>query len=512
MQHPGPCIIAADLNRRAVDLPTFQAMRAWGWNSALDAHWTDRGQAPPPTYIRRPNIATTIDDFLLNQDALRMLKLVEVIPFGFPDHSGVQILLDVTVANPLVAVRVKPDSIPVDLIPHGEVIQRSILLDSLLPPSNCLCQAEMDAHYAGWCAATEDALIDSIPSHLVRKGSATIVDKHHQAMKGRGAMPKVQLRRLLPPRLIQDENITVVFRVDLDTVAPLGITLSYSDASSTWRISLINNGAVSKHNSSAKGCDTVFTGDVVFSINGSTTDLDQELAKAGPHAIHLLRAKGTQTLDAPTPIWMRVWARQSRRLAIVTTYEARRYDNRHFSEAMRQDEMSTWKAIMRCKSFPGALLPGVDGFLRPDWTGPAEALDLDSLLWVRSYIDARLAQAFADLKNERQILWQGRLGDDAKSHHKLSYRLLREPALPEVSHVDRRDTLTVAVSVAPGQARLTCLDMPDDVGPGSVVTFRHPARPPGSACVRQDRCHSHLCQKDPPAMCRRKGHRPHQAV
>lgn len=446
-------------------------MQSWGWHSALDVQWTDRGIPPPPTYIRNPDISTTIDDILMNQDALRMLRHVEVSPLGFPDHSGVRIRLDVTVANPLVAVRVKPDSIPVDLIPAGEVLQRSVLLDSLMPPASGLSQGYMDAHDFGWCAATEGALIDSIPAHVVRKGRASIADKQQQAMRGRGSMPKVQLRRLLPPRLIQDETMTVVLRIDLASKAPLGVTLSHSDASKTWRVRAIGKGAVSRHNSATKGSELILTGDILYSINGSTNDLDLELPKAGPHALHIQRARGTQTLDAPAPVWVRVWAKQSRRLAVVTTYETRRYDGKHFSQPMREDEIATWKAFMRCGSFPGKSFQAWTEHLRPDWTGPVEALDLDSLLWIRAYIEARLSQAMADLKNERRILWQGRLADDAKAHHKLSYRLLREPPLPEVSHVDRRDTLAVGVSVVPGQARLTCLNMPDDIGPGSVVTF-----------------------------------------
>ena len=168
---------------------------------------------------------------------------------------------------------------------------------------------------------------------------------------------------------------------------------------------------------------------------------------------------------------MRVWAKQSRRLAIVTTYETRRYSDRHSSQAMRDDELRTWGAIMRCGSFPCSTFQGWVEHLRPDWTGPVEALDLDSLLWIRAYIDARLGQAALDLKNERRVLWNGRLADDAKDHHRLSYRLLRDPPLHEVSHVDRRGALTVAVSVTPGQARLTCSDLPADIGPGSVVTL-----------------------------------------
>ena len=165
-----------------------------------------------------------------------MLRHVEVTPLGFPDHSGVCVRLDVTVANPLVAVRVKPDSIPVDLIPPGEVVQHSILLDALHPPVGCLGQLQMDAHYSDLCSATEGALIDSIPAHLARRGSATQAAKEQRAMQGRGSMPKVRLRRLLPPRLVQDETMTVVLRIDLASRKPRGITLPHSDASERWRV------------------------------------------------------------------------------------------------------------------------------------------------------------------------------------------------------------------------------------------------------------------------------------
>ena len=143
-----------------------------------------------------------------------------------------------------------------------------------------------------------------------------------------------------------------------------------------------------RHNSATAGSDKVLTGDVLHSINGSTDDLDLELLKPGPYVLHVLRVKGSPTLDAPAPIWMRVWACQSRRLAIVTTCNTRRYNGRNFSQAMRNDEMSTWKAIMRCRSFPGGSFQDWVELIRPDWTGPVEALD----------IEARISQAASTSK------------------------------------------------------------------------------------------------------------------
>ena len=226
-----------------------------------------------------------------------MLRDVEVTPLGFPDHSGVRIRLDVAVANPLVAVRAKPESIPVDLIPAGEVIQSSILLDSLVLPISCLDQAQMDMHYSDWCAATEGALIDSIPAHLARKGNATLAAKEQKAMRGRGSMPKVRLRRLLPPRLVQDATMPIIFRIDLASKRILGITLSHSDTNKRWRVASIQKGAVMRHNAATTGRDKVLTGDTFYSINCRTDDLDFELDKPGHHVVHVQRMKGSQTLS-----------------------------------------------------------------------------------------------------------------------------------------------------------------------------------------------------------------------
>ena len=185
-------------------------------------------------------------------------------------------------ANPLVAVRAKPETIPVDLIPTGEVLQSTILLDSFVLPMACLDQAQMDTHYSDWCAATEGALIDSIPAHLARKGNATLAAKEQKATRGRGSMPKVRLRRLLPPRLVQDASLPIIIRIDLASKRSLGITLSHSATNKRWRVASIQKGAVMRHNAATTGRDKVLTGDALYSINGRTDDLDLELDKPGP--------------------------------------------------------------------------------------------------------------------------------------------------------------------------------------------------------------------------------------
>ena len=122
-------------------------------------------------------------------------------------------------------------------------------------------------------------------------------------------MPKVRLRRLLPPRLLQDASLPIILRIDLASKRSLGITLSHSATNKRWRVASIQKGAVMPHNVATSGRDKVLTGDTLYSINGRTDDLDLELDKPGPHVVHIQRLKGSQTLDVASPVGMRVWAR-----------------------------------------------------------------------------------------------------------------------------------------------------------------------------------------------------------
>lgn len=283
-------------------------------------------------------------------------------------------------------------------------------------------------------------------------------------------MPRVRYRRLLPPRLVHDEALPVV----ISDSSP-----SSSRQSRLWE-ALCLTVRPARHGESVQLAKEQWPNttqlpkaqpSVICSINGCAADPDLALAKPGPHTLVMQRTRGAQLLEAPAPLWTRYWARQSRRLAVLSAYEVRRMQGRHFTRMMLDDEFATRKAMALCSSFPGGSFQAWLDTMRPDWGGPIDMLDFDALIWTRTYIEARLKQASNDLKNERRVFWQGRFSDDAKMHHKRNFRLFREPPLPEVAHVDRRDVLKTAYKVLPGQARFVCRSIPADVGPGSVTTF-----------------------------------------